>query len=688
MAAMLKWFEKNCNSSKERVLDSNAHTTHAAKLKDIQVTYLSVTELNATNISKLCDVADGVAFVIGFASPDNNFSQLATTIKGLLPVDVAFMMISTAGELCNSTSNTTLYQPAIENRKKVLLQVYSKRMVKDCQLITIPLANDDLKKGTVKKSVDERVAQIRNELEKISPKFSINSHNTLALTYIDGLSSSETFFMQAVYASKKFPCLFIGGSSAGKLDFLNTYIYDGNVVRQNCAVVCLLNLQPNYCYGIFKTQGFSKDVGEFVISDSNSALRYVSKVFDENYNSISFISLLKKRFNAQTIEQLNKILGSYSFSVEIGGETFVRAISRIDEANDRVYFFCDLAMGEKISVVRRASLLDTMVKDWREFSKDKPKPIGGLLNDCILRRLNNANAIEKINIFSEIAVAGYSSFGELLGSNINETMTSVFFFNIDNAMNFHNEYVDNLPIYYSNFEKYFLERQLTQIKIVNKLRGKVIELLNANSSNIPFILENVNNIGHHVRSIGDDTKNLSQALTQNMAGVKELISVNDQIAPTIGALTDSTKEIKQVLALIMNIAAQTNLLALNAAIEAARAGEQGRGFAVVAEEVRKLAQNTQDSLNQTNVSINSLFQSVQEISTKLNSSNDFTYKFQGDMDKFNAGLTSVASDIISAVDVISSSMERIADLDSLNATTQSELAKVSNLVRLDRKSVV
>lgn len=678
---MLNFFEKSRSSIKKTALASNTYITQATELDDIQVAYLSVTQLTADNINKLCEVANGVALIVGFASPDNNFSQLATTIKGLLPNDVAFMMISTAGELCNSTANTTLYQPATENRRKILLQVYSKRMVKDCQFITTSLANEDLKKGTVEKNVDERVAQIRAELEKIPLKFTINSHNTLALAYIDGLSSSETFFMQAVYASKKFPCMFIGGSSAGKLDFSNTFIFDGNVVRQNYAIICLLKLHPKYCYGIFKTQGFSKDIGEFVVSDSNSALRYVSKVFDENYNSISFISLLKQRFNAQTVEQLNKALESYSFAVEIGGETFVRAISRIDEANDRVYFFCDLAMGEKIFVVRRTPLLDTLIKDWREFIDGKPKPIGGLLNDCILRRLNNASAIEKINVFSEIAVAGYSSFGELLGSNINETMTAVFFFNIDNAVDFYDEYVDNLPICYSNFEKYFLERQLTQIKIVDKLRGKVIKLLNASSSNIPSILDNVNEIGHHVRSIGVETKNLSQALTQNIAGVKELISVNDQIAPTIGALTGSTEEIKQVLTLIMNIASQTNLLALNAAIEAARAGEQGRGFAVVAEEVRKLAQNTQDSLNQTNASINSLFQSVQKISTKLSSSNDFTYKFQGDMDKFNAGLTSVTSDIISAVDVISSSVERIANLNLLNTTTQSELTKVANLVR-------
>ena len=65
-----------------------------------------------------------------------------------------------------------------------------------------------------------------------------------------------------------------------------------------------------------------------------------------------------------------------------------------------------------------------------------------------------------------------------------------------------------------------------------------------------------------------------------------------QVITTMGAISDSSAKIADIVGVIDGIAFQTNLLALNAAVEAARAGEQGRGFAVVAGEVRSLAQSS------------------------------------------------------------------------------------------------
>jgi len=109
-------------------------------------------------------------------------------------------------------------------------------------------------------------------------------------------------------------------------------------------------------------------------------------------------------------------------------------------------------------------------------------------------------------------------------------------------------------------------------------------------------------VAHHVTDTAAqaDKANKLAARGNEIAGttrysIEKLRDTVSSIGQSVTEVSDQTDKIAKAAQFIEQIADQTNLLALNAAIEAARAGEQGRGFAVVAEEVRNLAQRTQQS---------------------------------------------------------------------------------------------
>ncbi|MDU2063485.1 MAG: methyl-accepting chemotaxis protein [Sporomusaceae bacterium] len=125
----------------------------------------------------------------------------------------------------------------------------------------------------------------------------------------------------------------------------------------------------------------------------------------------------------------------------------------------------------------------------------------------------------------------------------------------------------------------------------------------ASATHIAEIIDNMSNRTAQIAETAQAAAGIAQntakeaeigqkAVGQAVGQMEQINSGSQAVAAAIEQLAKGSDAIRPIVAMISEIAGQTNLLALNAAIEAARAGEQGRGFAVVAEEVRKLAEQS------------------------------------------------------------------------------------------------
>lgn len=187
------------------------------------------------------------------------------------------------------------------------------------------------------------------------------------------------------------------------------------------------------------------------------------------------------------------------------------------------------------------------------------------------------------------------------------------------------------------------------------------------SSALDNIVNSVNDVADLAKQTADKANDVGTTVNQGIEGINVIVQHMNRIetmvrtsADQVDTLGHRSEEIGQIVETIVNISGQTNLLALNAAIEAARAGEHGRGFAVVAEEIRKLAENSQDA--------------AQHIAELIGTIQDETKKAVEAMHHGNKGVRQ-------GTDVVKDAMSEFSQVTGMVDSMVEQMAQVADHIR-------
>lgn len=190
--------------------------------------------------------------------------------------------------------------------------------------------------------------------------------------------------------------------------------------------------------------------------------------------------------------------------------------------------------------------------------------------------------------------------------------------------------------------------------VVTDIENNIINIKN-NTEDLSKASNNMNDAKNNVLTLLDNFVEVNKIMNQNVE------ETNTQINIT----SENVKEIQKFIEVIKDIASQTNLLSLNASIEAAHSGEAGKGFAVVAGEIRRLSEQSAQSSNEIENTLNGLISNYELIVEKMRNTNENINSQKEKLDETRSNFIILEKDIKLTVDKIADIESKVQQLDEM-----------------------
>ncbi|MFT8344447.1 MAG: methyl-accepting chemotaxis protein [Clostridium beijerinckii] len=236
--------------------------------------------------------------------------------------------------------------------------------------------------------------------------------------------------------------------------------------------------------------------------------------------------------------------------------------------------------------------------------------------------------------------------------------------------------IDSLNIIFQN-----MDQSISSISNGSEQLSSTTQILSEGSINQAGAVEELfTSFKNILQKVNNTTNNADKAKSFSI-NVKHIVEEGNEkmqiLMESMKEITICSKQIAEIIKAIEEIASQTNLLALNAAIEAARAGEAGKGFAVVADEVRNLAEQSAEAVNNTSKIIKNSLHVVangEKLATETAAALDIIVKNVDDTTNLVKEIAVASEDQTKAITEMTSKVDQISQVVQTNSATAEELA--------------